>query len=106
MIAANELRVGNLANNGFKDYQVSGATIWHLETGNATALPIPLTEEWLLRFGFKKGVKYWSYNGFDVDFKEWFGFNKMVAKSPLKHVHQLQNLYFSITGEELTIKEK
>lgn len=54
MIAANELRIGNWANNGFKDYQVSGATIWQLGLEYATALPIPLTEEWLLRFGFKK----------------------------------------------------
>jgi hypothetical protein len=27
------------------------------------------------------------------------------VKLILKHVHQLQNLYFALTGEELTIKE-
>jgi hypothetical protein len=28
-----------------------------------------------------------------------------ITLKPLKHVHQLQNLYFALTGKELTIKE-
>jgi len=28
-----------------------------------------------------------------------------APNNELKHVHQLQNIYFSLTGEELTIKE-
>lgn len=109
MIAANELRVGNWANNGLEDYQVSGATIWHLETENATALPIPLTEEWLLRFGFE--VYEFDHKENQYRFKD----RLIVIRDGLfcdygtsviiKRVHQLQNLYFSLTGEELTIKE-
>lgn len=109
MIAANELRIGNWVNNGFKDYQVSVATIWQLGLWYATALPIPLTEEWLLRFGFEV---------LEFDHKEnQYGFKGRLivirhglfcdygTSVIIKHVHQLQNLYFSLTGEELTIKE-
>jgi hypothetical protein len=83
--------------------------------------PIPLTEEWLLKFGFE-----WD----DVETKTNGGTEKMLLKdillmkrhqdtlwvacpygyliSPHRtlYVHQLQNLYFALTGEELTIKNQ
>jgi len=85
--------------------------------------PIPLTEEWLVKFGFKK--KYCSH--FDSFFiginpvtKDWM-FDIVWMKSWINYsyegfpfyrnghfriesVHQLQNLYFALTGTELTIK--
>lgn len=94
--------------------------------------PIPLTEEWLEKFGFryseplKMHVLYnnpatcepddyedsvyhnvdFFYNGecfgFEVS-NEW-GENGNLMMSKIKHVHQLQNLYFALTGEELTLK--
>jgi hypothetical protein len=30
--------------------------------------------------------------------------NKLVASNPLYHLHQVQNLYYSLTGAELSIK--
>ena len=117
MIAANELRIGNWANNGFKDYQVSGATIWQLGLEYATALPIPLTEEWLLRFGFKNDPDGYDecMNGWSIRGGKW-----MLRGDPknglycidndfdhkIHYVHQLQNLFHSLSGEELTIKER
>jgi len=89
----------------FDTYQVSGVDgriLWANKTE-----PIELTEEWLIKFGLKKKtIKscYWTIKNFDVDLDGWFGFNKMVAPVPLKYVHQLQNLYFALTGNELTIK--
>lgn len=65
--------------------------------------PIKLTEEILLKCGFEKGLKYFSYKDFDIDLKGWFGFNNMVANANIKHLHQLQNLYFALTNEELEI---
>lgn len=76
---------------------------------------IPLTEEWLLKAGFKeikflneylvreKGYKYLDmiirYGIFDGHrFLFDFANEKCVN---LKYVHQLQNLYFAICGEEL-----
>lgn len=67
--------------------------------------PIPLTEEWLVRFGFRKiNTTWFKLGNFAVNISldvEWGG-NWMGVR--LKYVHQLQNLYFALTGEELTIK--
>jgi len=84
--------------------------------------PIPLTEEWLLKFGFDSQIGFIKFigkkytNSFEVahnDLDRWYcyfrNFNKgeqddfVLLRNNLKHVHQLQNLYFALTGEELTI---
>lgn len=71
---------------------------------------IPLTEEWLIRFRFKK-----FDNVFELRFK---GFclsvylhdNGNIVECYIEnvgveifYVHQLQNLYHALTGEELTL---
>lgn len=77
--------------------------------------PIPLTAEWLLKFGFRNTIKnrdsgYLQYGlqrmAFDfmvcieLDTEpDFYLQNKMILN--LKYVHQLQNLYFALTGEEL-----
>lgn len=83
---------------------------------NATfSKPIPLTEEWLVRFGFRFVERdYEGYNQFIKDSfesiyiteKNEFRYSsyKPCGYTDLKYVHQLQNLYFALTGEELTIK--
>ena len=75
--------------------------------------PIPLTEEWLLKFGFRDISKLDN-----TTFKEYRQYNKpsLAIQFPcgsethcyagnypvaIRHVHQLQNLYFALTGEEL-----
>lgn len=84
--------------------------------------PVKLTEEWLIKFGFDKDSqnKYRLYSencgliGI-CEHKELytnkhlsFFFNIGGSYSvssidiQIKHVHQLQNLYFALTGEELT----
>jgi hypothetical protein len=76
--------------------------------------PIPLTEEWLLKFGFIKvereagGFKYGICIG-GVHYLECHdlsdnGFLCNKCMISMDHVHQLQNLYFALTGEELQIK--
>lgn len=76
-------------------------------------LPIPLTEEWLVKFGFKKVIDDARYNEWLVgklciEFDEkgcYFTGGECVYYScNIKYIHQLQNLYFALTGEELTIK--
>lgn len=78
--------------------------------------PIKLTEEWLLKFGFelnsdegdckfyekgKHGIRW-------VDGDEFYFYLIMNYRDEywilkeIYDVHQLQNLYFSLTGEELT----
>lgn len=76
--------------------------------------PIPLTEEWLLNFGFKKHSEFNFFEkeikpnkNFIVDYsmqsKDYFLCDTDIDTS-IKCVHQLQNLYFALTGEELEIK--
>ncbi len=82
--------------------------------------PIPLTEEWLLKFGFSKSVRE-NYNDMYKDLSArmvlWFNEGNIAEMDLIqdekhisfKHghiqfVHQLQNLYFALTGEELILK--
>lgn len=81
---------------------------------------IPLTEEWLLKFGFEKThlfdtVLYISNTNFHISFnnsiyqlnyKENPKSQWLPVCKDLKYIHQLQNLYFTLTGEELTIKQQ
>lgn len=75
--------------------------------------PIPLTEEWLIKFGFKiSKYGFPTKNNFQVghvttdenyQFEYSLGtIGKWILKD-IKYVHQLQNLYFALTGEELTL---
>ena len=66
---------------------------------------IPLTEEWLLKLGFEHGEKIAAHNRF-VWYKDHIGISGMlgvVKPIECKYVHQLQNLYFALTGEELIV---
>ena len=114
-MTANELRIGNLVNE--LNIGVVSVRIVDLESikyGDTNYKPIPLTEEWLLKFGFKKR-KYkhlfiWE-NKITISqflhethshFSIKTGFD--IRFTPiLESIHQLQNLYFALTGEELTI---
>ena len=128
---ANELRIGNMVLMNNKPYPItfddfakhglelvcdSPITIHFDELK-----PIPLTEEWLLRFGFEEHetVKclyskrvgnfeiHLTIEGSDLLDIELSSTNISGAypdKNLFKYVHQLQNLYYCLTGEELTIK--
>ncbi|AGO47297.1 hypothetical protein Phi19:1_gp007 [Cellulophaga phage phi19:1] len=64
--------------------------------------PIPLTEEWLECFGVLKPEYPYSFEVAIIggDYRViWNGIMKEV-----KYVHELQNLYFALIGEELTTK--
>jgi hypothetical protein len=75
---------------------------------------IPLTAEWLERFGFKSTSEgYWADDNLEVGYTttdenmqyEYLSIKSMTEMVDLKYVHQIQNLYFALTGSELTIKE-
>jgi hypothetical protein len=122
-IKANDLRIGNLVRNNLSgeilkacDVLCDGINTDKIEGLNYGFIePIPLTEEWLLKFGFeyRKEILFdgWyskliNYNSIRI-FKDENGFFKYYSSiTYIQHVHQLQNLYFALTGEELTIKEQ
>jgi len=67
--------------------------------------PVPITEEWLLRFGFEFRVVYgnnfWTLNNILI-FEDKNGNFEYSVGLKIQSIHQLQNLYFALTGEELT----
>lgn len=76
--------------------------------------PIALTEEWLVKLGLERRYgNYWETRSgnFEIDKdykKEWIlsvNGNEYYIGESFKYVHQLQNLYFALTGEELTMKQ-
>ncbi len=74
--------------------------------------PVILNEEWLLKFGFKKTIGSSEsnftngvYNIFINSLGEvnFYFFKEGDWYQKIDYVHQLQNLYFALTGHELTI---
>ena len=148
MIKANEIRIGNWVFDddgivsrvtGFKPYDYSvrcdeeegcqllvdlypqdGRIRKGYDLDINFASPIPLTEEWLLKFGFedkktcfnlsKREILGHDFGDFavskydDTQMKVWRG-DRYIGVCHIQHVHSLQNLYFCLRGEELTIKE-
>ena len=121
----NELRVGSLVTTYFSDVRIFEVSAIHsdriylksiVDTSQSDITPVyikpvPLTEEWFLRFGFKKACFGYEKGLFEVANKSIDNYilsvacNEYTIGEPFIYVHQLQNLYFALTGEELTIKE-
>lgn len=133
MIKANEIRVGNWLNdprpltefnkkytnnpdNGY--FKAKARDIQFAEIFE----PIPLTEEILLKCGFRKRYirfGYWyfidilkteTYLRPYIGDRYIFGLNidqncdcEFFDARPISYLHQLQNLYFALTGQELEI---
>ena len=110
---ARELRIGN-----FVDWNGEVGIVSQLlekdvffkcgETDLYDALkPIPLTEEWLFRFGYFKLDDYKTTIHFVVKgHLIWLCNDLFMCEKNgviLKYVHQLQNLYFALQQKELTI---
>lgn len=129
---ANELRIGNYVN--IHDGNIEGyvKTICDIEkyvtVGNNPANklihgivvkleeiePIPLTELWLFKFGFLNSQTVDAYSNGVIEISLRYSptlydgnFNDdstKVFNPDIQFVHQLQNLYFALTGKELKLK--
>lgn len=132
---ASELRIGNLVysqteveNGNHLPVLVIGVDTNHVtylsqnhrihseirpfQAGVNQIYPIPLTAIWLesVRFGINHNFSdpdaneiYYSYEDFYVlEVDGVFTYNETI----LQHFHQLQNLHFAVTGEELIIGRK
>lgn len=121
MIQPNELRIKNIVKNPryFKEwgqhlYQtvecICGKDIsTNKDDWDADYLePVELTPDILEAAGFKNGIKTIQTSFLEtelyVDLMDGdAGFNKHGLWFPCKHLHQLQNLYWCLCGEELQI---
>jgi hypothetical protein len=118
----NELRIGNWVLIHRTELQMLEGDFGYRDDFYS---PIPLTEHWLFRFGFEKNIDYEQeineYGklsesngrrgvGLYLHEGEWFvTFREDVGcgwceLNEIEYVHQLQNLYFALTNDELTIK--
>ena len=121
---AKELRIGNFAtrkriiyeDNSFKTITVSYHDIEACSRNQKHFEPIPLTEEWLEKFGFTEAMYDYTVHTGEF-YNNKIGLLKIVGGDKyqlsigsknlmvvIEYVHQLQNLYFALTGEELTLK--
>lgn len=122
MIEPRELRVGNLIyDNQGKVVEIDSITkkgvniSFYGETLDLSVdiNPIPLTEEWLIKLGFERDP--WGFCledrlslSFSVtingDFLPCWKDKVLSSGFVVKAVHQLQNLFFALTGEDLELK--
>lgn len=118
-LSAQELRIGNYINLDYpvsEDSKLVIVDIFHINEiskGQDKFKPIPLTEEWLLKFGFKEGVlengnykitiSFYDIWRFRYQEKEGYGDADCYLENYWS-VHELQNLYFALCGEELNLK--
>lgn len=136
MIAPEQIRIGNLL---FHSTEWNAADIhgvfaweqrhWFMEAECILSFedisPIPLTEEWLVKFGvgnrqdyvielwagerirseliLRERVESYTVYILDVDSRPDQA-NDCVMIKDIKYVHQLQNLFFALVGQELQLK--
>lgn len=116
MIQANDLRINNIVYSNLerKEVVLNGINKTHgmYEKSSFHSLNnfegIPLTEEWLLKFGFHFDKEYNSYSKSFLtiyDGKKGFSSDLFWDGLEIHSVHKLQNLYFALTNEELTLNE-
>lgn len=123
MINVRELNVGNLVfDEDLMPMYIAG--VWPVNqgkqyrfidsagnTGNINLLqPIPLTEDILLKAGFEVTatdallLPIYLVKGFDCYRIHLTDGDNGLDIQPIHYLHQLQNLHFSLVGEELTIE--
>lgn len=129
-----ELRLGNYVNYQGRIQKVTGLdkTVVYLcapafddksyPIPVGSIKPIPITEEWLLKFGFDKAeskftdkpeiltkqisnINYLDYEDDSFAISGVSGHVVTTFWNDIKFVHQLQNLYYALTEEELQFKE-
>ena len=122
VLKESDLRIGNFikvisSKKIFDSYitQAKGYDIVRIEEKSFTYWnyePIPLDEEWLLKFGFseiggcnEKDFTNGDYNIFINSLGEvnFLFFKEGDWYQKLNYVHQLQNLHFALTQLELTV---
>lgn len=114
-IKASELRIGNLVQmNGIYISVTHILPLWiegdyspfgYIEYDKLE--PIELTEQVLLKCGFKFSGVVQSLGYFRLIYEDGgklFFYSHAMLQHEIKYLHQLQNLYFACTGLELEFK--
>lgn len=110
MIQANELRIGN-----WVIHPKEGEWRWEFSNNDwgwyemDKFKPIPITGNRLSKYGLIKTNNEFHFDDFylcNSDGLDWGLFNQYTPYplAEIKYIHQLQNIYFALTGKELEIK--
>lgn len=125
----NELRIGNYVYDRGVPVDLRHSQLVNIITGKHLVYnPIPISEDWLLKLGFEKWEwcdnaafiplffgdslycrfynQMWHIKKLKVgrDSKGVYGKTSskyIIPKGKVRYIHQLQNLYFALTGKEL-----
>lgn len=123
---ARELRIRNWVKSKVHIPILDGHNIWHQVNSimirdcehykdDWSCEPIPLTPEILEKAGFKWNIYHQAFHRadfvYDLNSKhpEGSGYSLDTFRrvdcivQPIKYLHQLQNIFYCLTGEELTI---
>ena len=111
-----EFRIGNFltyqsAANTDEIFEVTVGSLYRIEENNCEGYdPIPLTKQWFIKCG---GKDYGEGLCLHLDDCRLIWDDGLICICPnngdgnfgvkCEYVHQLQNLYFALTGQELTI---
>lgn len=126
MVQAQELRIGNIiqsppmniprlkiSSNGYMTVTGYGISVLESDTSNKLGwTSIPLSEEILLKVGFESIYKsdftvkleltsIPAFEAIRMNNSNWIIIYKSEHLTHIKHLHQLQNLIFSFSGQEL-----
>jgi hypothetical protein len=90
-----------------QEVKLNGFEVHPLTWYGGDLQPIPITEEWLLKFGAKKDKIDNTYylNELEIMLPNFFRYKTSMIRR-IEYVHQLQNLYFALISEELTLKSE
>jgi hypothetical protein len=118
MIKVNELRIGNhvldehgnisIINTISRSVRISNDKYKWESKSEDQIHPIPLTDELLLECGFENYEVFkntWGYNGIELYIQDGIIWIDLMNNSvEINYLHELQNLYFSLTKTELKIE--
>lgn len=125
-MTSSDLRIGNyVIQDGEEIHGIVGLTLHKFELNQIKLEPIVLTEDWLVKFGFSSkdykkgyiGIEH-KAGGMITDFVLTYPYklgdhqkcfiweHSNWKYNTLEYVHELQNLFYILTSQELTIKNE
>lgn len=130
-ISVNEIRIGNYVKHPRNDFAMvesiqksaqglyaltfkdEAAGYWIEHDGESICEGIELTSELLLNFGaFKEKINVFIVSRFKLIWKDKYKYwyvidrNEETYYTKLEFLHEFQNLYFALTGEEFKLSKK
>ena len=113
MIKSNDLRIGNFVKTfegGKKKLlSITAKDLMNIDQGSKEVFPVAITKEWLVKFRFtatEQSFVHFAYTGSHLEQHKdgvyFFSGKIKLNRFPVIYIHQLQNAFYWLTGEELS----